>query len=159
MLNADILARITSATEAILASSNLELVDLEERREGRTLVLCIYIDREGGVTLDDCAAVSRELSSILDVEDFIPERYTLEVSSPGLNRPLKKISDFERSIGKLVRLRTSSLWQDEAGNRRKTFYGELTAVSGNSLVLALKEGQLAIVPLDVIAKANLEFEF
>jgi ribosome maturation factor RimP len=159
MLNADILARITATAETLLSANQLELVDLEVRREGRVLVLCLYIDKDGGVTLDDCAAVSRELSSLLDVDDFIAERYTLEVSSPGLNRPLKKKTDFERSIGKLVKIKTSSVWLDEAGNRRKTFYGQLVELSGESAVIALKEGQRAVIPLDVIAKANLEFEF
>jgi ribosome maturation factor RimP len=72
---------------------------------------------------------------------------------------LKKKSDFERSIGKLVKLKTNSIWLDEAGNRRKTFYGQLIEMSGDSVVITLMEGQRAVIPLDVIAKANLEFEF
>jgi ribosome maturation factor RimP len=159
MLSDDVQKRIMSIAEPLLAAGQLELVDLEVRREGRSLVLCFFIDKEGGVTLDDCAAVSRELSSLLDVEDCIPERYTLEVSSPGLNRPLKKVSDFKRSVGKLIKLRTRGIWLDEAGNRRRTFYGILQEVTGDSLVIALKEGQSATIPLEMIEKANLEFEF
>ena len=159
MLNPDLIARLTEQAELLLATFQCELVDLEVRREGRTQVLCLYIDKPDGVTLDDCAAVSREFSSMLDVEDSIAERYTLEVSSPGLNRPLKKRADYERSVGKMVRIKTDGLWQDSAGNRRKTFLGRLVEMRGEELVLDLCEGQQALIPLTMVAKANLEFEF
>jgi len=143
----------------LLSSLGIELVDLEYRREGRMMVLRLFIDREGGVTLDDCTKVSRELSEILDVEDFIRGRYTLEVSSPGLNRPLTKAADYERYRGRLVRIRTFELLADDAGNPRKTFTGELLGLEDGVVRLQLREGQTAGIPVDKVAKANLEFEF
>jgi ribosome maturation factor RimP len=123
------------------------------------MVLRVYVDRESGVTLDDCAKVSRELNEILDVEDFIRCRYTLEVSSPGLNRQLKKASDYERFVGRLVKIRTSEPLADSAGNVRKTFLGELIGFTDNIASLKLKEGQTAFIPLGKVAKANLEYDF
>ena len=144
--------------EPLVASLGMELVDVEYRREGRAMVLRLSVNRESGVNLDDCAQVSRELSEILDVEDFIEGYYTLEVSSPGLNRPLKKTADYERYRGRLVRVKTFELLPDDAGNPRKTFLGELLEFDGVNVRIKLKEGQTAVIPLDKVAKANLEFE-
>jgi ribosome maturation factor RimP len=99
------------------------------------------------------------LTEILDVEDFIKSRYNLEVSSPGLNRPLKKPSDYERFAGRLVKIKTNELLTDDSGNNRKTFIGELLGLEGCMVRLKLTEGQTASIPLDKVAKANLEFEF
>ncbi|MSM38335.1 MAG: ribosome maturation factor RimP [Geobacter sp.] len=150
--------RVTALAEPLLASLGLELVELEYKRFGRSMVLRLFIDRPGGVTLDDCASVSRELSQVLDVEDFIREFYTLEVSSPGLDRPLKKESDYLRYTGRLVKLRTFELLPDDAGNMRKTFVGTLLGLDDGMVRLTLQEGQSASLPLGKIAKANLEFE-
>jgi ribosome maturation factor RimP len=155
----DVVSRITAVAEQLLAPQGMELVEVEYRREGRQMVLRLFIDKSGGITLDDCADVSRELSEILDVEDVIREHYALEVSSPGLNRPLKKESDYERYAGRLVKVRTFELLADEEGNRRKTFLGDLVGLSDGAVTLKLREGQLARIPLEKIAKANLEFEF
>jgi ribosome maturation factor RimP len=159
MAKIDVVARVTKLAEPLAASLGLELAEVEYRQEGRQMVLRLYIDKDGGVTLDDCAAVSRELTEILDVEDFIQGRYTLEVSSPGLNRPLKKSSDFERYTGRLVKIRTFEPLADDSGNMRKTFLGELQGLSDGIIRLRLSEGQSASVPLEKVAKANLEFEF
>jgi ribosome maturation factor RimP len=159
MANIDVVSRVTELTEPLAASLGLELAEVEYKQEGARMVLRIFIDRDGGVTLDDCAAVSRELAEILDVEDFIRSRYTLEVSSPGLNRLLKKPSDYERFRGRLVKIRTFELLGDDAGNKRKTFTGELLGLEGDIVRLKLTEGQTAGVPLVKVAKANLEFEF
>lgn len=159
MAPVDVASRITELAEPLLASLGMELVEVEYRREGREMVLRLFIDREGGVNLDDCASVSRELSALLDVEDFIQGHYNLEVSSPGLNRPLKKESDYCRYQGRLVKVRTFELLADDAGNRRKTFTGELLGLEEGVVRLRLTEGQTAGIPLDKIAKANLEFEF
>lgn len=155
----DIPQRVTELAQPILDSLGLELVDLEFRTAGRSHVLCLYIDKPGGVTLDDCAEVSRELSLILDVEDCVSGRYTLEVSSPGLERPLKRLEDFARFNGRLAQIKTAELLQDEQGNKRKTFLGTLQGVEGELVLLQLKEGQQARIPLDKIAKAHLAFEF
>ncbi|MGI9534902.1 MAG: ribosome maturation factor RimP, partial [Thermodesulfobacteriota bacterium] len=93
-------------SETLLKNNDIELVDIDYRGEGRGRVLRIYIDKEKGVTIDDCAAISRELSVILDVNDVIPGRYTLEVSSPGLRRPLNNIEDYKKFKGKLVLIKT-----------------------------------------------------
>ena len=151
--------RVTALAENLLPPQGMELVDIEYKREGRHMVLRLFVDKTGGITLDDCALVSRELSEILDVEDFIGENYTLEVSSPGLNRPLKKESDFERYRGRLIKVRTYEVVEDEAGNRRKTFLGDLEGLVDGVVILKLREGQMARIPLVKIAKANLEFEF
>jgi len=158
MAQTDVVSRMTEIAGPLVASLGMELVDLEYKREGRAMVLRLLVDREGGVTLDDCANVSRELSEILDVEDFIQGHYTLEVSSPGLNRPLKKEADYERYRGRLVKIRTFELLPDDAGNPRKTFTGELMALENGVVRLRLSEGQTAGIPLDKVAKANLEYE-
>ena len=159
MAKIDVVARVTELAEPLAASLGLELAEVEYRQEGRQMVLRLYIDKDGGVTLDDCSAVSRELTEILDVEDFIQGHYNLEVSSPGLNRPLKKPSDYERYTGRLVKIRTFEPLADDAGNMRKTFLGELLGLSDSIVRLKLNEGQTASIPLGKVAKANLEFEF
>ena len=159
MEKVDVASKTTEIAERLIVSLGLELVEIEYKREGRDMVLRLFVDKEGGVTLDDCATVSRELSEILDVEDFIRDRFTLEVSSPGLNRPLKRAADYERYRGRLVKVRTYELLADDAGNRRKTFLGELLGLEADCVRLKLKEGQTASIPLEKVAKANLEFEF
>jgi ribosome maturation factor RimP len=155
----DICEQVTGIALPILKSAGLELVDIEFVRAGRDAVLRLFIDKEGGITLDDCADVSRELSAILDVEDLIPARYTLEVSSPGLDRPLKGPADYERFAGRLVKVRTYELLPDDAGNKRKTFLGHLEGLVDGNVRLRLIEGQTASISLEKIAKANLDFEF
>ncbi|UFS70850.1 ribosome maturation factor RimP [Geomonas sp. RF6] len=159
MAKVDVATRLGEIAERLLSSLGMEMVDLEYKREGRDMVARLFIDKEGGVSLDDCAAVSRELSDILDAEDFISDNYTLEVSSPGVCRPLKKVADYERYVGRLVKVKTYELLPDEDGNKRKTFLGELKGISEGVISIALKEGQHASIPLDKVAKANLEFEF
>ena len=158
MLNAPVLDKIKSIAEGIVASMDIELVELEYAREGRQMVLRLYIDKVGGVNLDDCASVSRELSAVLDVEDFIEGKFTLEVSSPGLNRPLKKSADYEKNIGRLIKVKTFEAIPDVAGNKRKTFLGTLLDFNGKLITMKLQEGQMAEIPLNMVAKANLEFE-
>ena len=86
----------------ILERMQFELVDVEYVKEGSMYYLRAYIDKEGGITINDCEAVAREMNELLDREDFIPDSYTFEVSSPGLGRPLKKEKDYKRSVGKLI---------------------------------------------------------
>lgn len=155
----DIIQRITDLLQPILDSMGLELVDIEFKKQGRSYLLQVFIDKPGGVTLDDCADLSRELSVQLDVEDCISARYTLEVSSPGLDRPLKKEQDFVRFLGQLALIKTGDLLTDENGNPRKTFLGILHGVEDGVVIVRLKEGPLARIPLDRIVKAHLEFEF
>ena len=105
----------------ILDRMNFELVDVEYVKEGGTWYLRAYIDKEGGITVNDCEAVAREMNEILDREDFVEDSYVFEVSSPGLGRPLKKEKDYVRSMGKELEIRTY-----RAINRQKEFYGILT---------------------------------
>ena len=108
--------------EPILADMEFELVDVEYVKEAGTWYLRSYIDKPGGITVDDCEAVSRQFSDRLDQEDFIEDSYIMEVSSPGLDRPLKKDKDFERNLGREVEIRTYRPIEKE-----KEFYGILCA--------------------------------
>ncbi len=131
-----------------------ELVEVNLLGRGKRMLLRVFIDKEGGVTLNDCEAFSRRLESLLDVEDPITGAYTLEVSSPGLDRPLKDLNDFRRSIGKLVRIVTKENIQD-----RTFFVGRLKAVNGDLVRVDIADlgGEVAI-PLTIIARARLEIE-
>lgn len=155
----DICGRVSAIAQPIVDSLQLELVEIEFKRSGREAVLRLFIDREGGVTLDDCADVSRELSLILDVEDFIPCAFTMEVSSPGLDRPLKSPADYARFAGRLIKVRTYEPFADDDGNKRKTFLGTLEGLVDGVIQMKLTEGQTAAIPLERVAKVNLEFEF
>ena len=104
----------------ILEELNFELVDVEYVKEGSSYYLRAYIDKEGGITVDDCETVSRRMSGLLDEQDYIEESYIFEVSSPGLGRPLKKEKDYARSMGKLLEIRYY-----RAINKEKEFYGIL----------------------------------
>ena len=141
---------------------SMELVDLEYKHEGRDWFLRIFIDKEGGVTLDDCADVSREVGAVLEVEELIRTAYRLEVSSPGIDRPLKKVKDFERFSGSLVKVKTyESLDPDQRGHARKTFVGTLLGIENGMVRIEQtdKKGGVVEFPLEGIAKANIEYEF
>lgn len=156
------LTKIETLILPILADLGFELVDLQLQNEGRQQALRIFIDKPGGITLDDCVAVSREVSAILEVEDPIRSAYRLEVSSPGLDRPLKKVADFERFAGQKVKLKTLRLLDpDQRGHTRKTFVGTLLGLEADQVRLELddKRGGVADIPLAEIEKANLLEEF
>ena len=138
--------------EPIVTSQRMELVAVEYKREARGWVLRIYIDKQGGISLDDCVLVSNEVGTVLDVEDLFQSPYTLEVSSPGVNRILKKERDFERFKERSVRIRT----YDAIGNRRN-FKGKLLGCM-KGLIQIEVGGQVLHIPLSNVAKANLEFE-
>lgn len=131
----------------------MELVHLEMRREPGGLIVRLFIDKEGGVTLDDCAHLSRQLSARLDAEDPIEGRYTLEVSSPGLDRPLSRDRDFERFTGRRVKVTTESPIDGQ-----RNFIGRLEGLSDGTLRLALEDGREARIPRDRISRANLHEE-
>ena len=148
-----LLNEVRQITEPILKSQGLELVDLEYQREAQGWVLRFTIDREGGVTVEDCAEVSRELSAVLEAREPIGNPYVLEVSSPGLTRPLKKPEDFNKFQNRLVKMKTF-----EPIEGRRNFKGILLGLEGEKVRLKM-EGQLYEIPLEGIAKANLEIEF
>ncbi len=146
----------------ILQEMGLELVDLEFKREGRDWFLRFFIDKAGGVTLDDCADFSREIGTVLEIEDLIRSSYRLEVSSPGLDRPLKKTEDYRRFAGQLVKIKTRErLDPDRRGHLRKTFVGELLGLEEGVVKIRQtdKKGGEVELPLEGIEKAHLEIEF
>ena len=120
--------------EPIVTALGFELVDVEYVKEGGTWYLRAYIDKPGGITVDDCEAVSRKFSDILDEKDYIPDSYVFEVSSPGLGRPLKKEKDFRRSLGEEVEIRTY-----RAIDRQKEFTGILKAYDENTVTIAYED--------------------
>jgi len=161
-MSTELLATLEALVMPILTELGLELVELEFKREGHSWFLRLFIDKPGGVTLDDCAEVSREVSAILEVDDPIEAPYRLEVSSPGIDRPLKKPADYERFAGQLVKLRTRSLLDpDGRGHQRKTFVGELRGLDGSTVRLRQtdKRGGEIAISLDEIDRAHLEPKF
>ena len=146
-----------SRTEAfllpVLAEHNFELWDVEYVKEAGTWYLRAYIDKEGGIAVDDCEVISRILSDWLDQTDFIEESYILEVSSTGLGRPLKKERDFERSLGEEVEIRLY-----KALNKQKEFTGILKAYDKETVTIETAEGELVFNRPD-IALIRLAFDF
>lgn len=147
----EIAARFRTLAEPILGDLGLELVDAEFRREAHGWVLRLYMDGPGGVTLDHCQRVSEELGDHLDVEDFIGYPYHLEVSSPGLDRPLTRDQDFVRFAGQAARLSTR-----EALQGRRNFRGRLAGLQDGAVLLDLPDGQRVLIPRDLILRARLE---
>lgn len=138
----------------IVDENNFELVDIEYVKEAGNWFLRVYIDKQGGITIDDCELVSRALSEQLDKDDFIEDSYILEVSSPGLGRPLKKEKDFERSIGKEVEVR---LFQ--AINKQKEYIGILTSYDKDTVTVELEEENPLTIQRKNIALIRLAFDF
>ena len=138
----------------ILDRMNFELVDVEYEKDGGTGQLRAYIDKEGGITVNDCEAVAREMNEILDREDFVEDSYVFEVSSPGLGRPLKKEKDYIRSMGKEVEIRTY-----RAINREKEFYGILSAYDENTVTIKTEDGTEMTFEKSDIALIRLAFDF
>lgn len=147
-----------SRTEAMLLplmeEFHFELVDVEYVKEGGTWYLRAYIDKEGGITVNDCEAVSRRMSDLLDEEDFIEDSYVFEVSSPGLGRPLKKEKDYIRSMGKEIEIRTY-----RAIDRKKEFRGVLSAYTEDTVTIVAEDGQTHTFEKKDIALIRLAFDF
>ena len=148
----EIMERAASLANPLLREERMELVETEFRREARGWVLRLYIDKEGGVTLDDCARVSLEVGRILDVEDVISVPYTLEVSSPGLRRPLRREEDFLRYRSRTIRVKTSAPVES-----RRHFKGRLLGVVDHMIEMAIDHDVIRI-PISNVAKANLEID-
>jgi ribosome maturation factor RimP len=145
--------QITDLIEPILGELGFELVDVEFLSEHGRWILRIYIDKLGGVTIDDCTRISGELGDLIDIKDVVKHEYILEVSSPGLNRPLKKEADFIRMIGKKVKVRMTM-----QVNGRRNFSGYLKDVREHKLYIE-DEGGLITLSWPEIDKANLVYEF
>jgi ribosome maturation factor RimP len=145
----------------VAASYGLDIFDVQFRREAPGMVLRVQLDRPGpaataddGVSVDDCARVSRDLSAILDVEDVVPTAYTLEVSSPGLDRPLRNSGDYDRFTG-----RQAKIVMRERVDGQGFFRGKLGGLDGDAVLIDAEDGKRHRVPLQVITRANLEVEF
>lgn len=150
--NDEIIRKVTEIVEPVLRDDLLELVDIEFHPTGRRWMLRLFIDKEGGVGIQDCERTSREVSHLLDVEDVIEHPYVLEVSSPGLTRSLKRKQDFDRNVGKRCRIITSSQIEGKT-----EFRGEIVASTEEDVRLSDEFGTYSI-PMCTIKKANLEFQ-
>jgi len=146
--------RVREIADRVAASSGLEVVELEMRGGGKARMLRIFIDKPGGVTHEDCANLSREVGTILDVEDAVPGgSYTLEVSSPGLDRKLTRAADFERFVGSLMKLTTR-----EPVRNNRHFEGRLEAFHDNRLTLDIRDARRKFRPKDADESEKLEIE-
>ena len=142
--------------QRIVESEGLELVHIEYRRQGRVFLLRVDIDKEGGVNIDDCSLVSQQISTWLDVEDPIPGEFELQVSSPGLDRRFYRTSDYEKFLGRLVRVRTS-----RAIRGLHVIVGRLKEFDGSTVVVTdpvMKKDPDYAIPLADIKETRLEVE-
>ena len=138
----------------LVEEHHFELVDVEYVKEAGTWYLRAYIDKEGGIAVDDCEVISRKLGEWLDKEDFIDESYILEVSSPGLGRPLKKEKDFKRSLGKEVEIRTYRMVY-----KKKEFTGILTGYDKDTVTIEMENSEQKTFDKGDIALIRLAFDF
>ena len=139
--------------EPVVTGMGYELVEIEYNPSTRHGVLRLYIDHEDGIQLDDCTEVSHQVSALLDVEDLIQGHYNLEVSSPGLDRPLTSIKDYQRFTGEIVKIKTGM-----AIDGRRNFKGRLCGIEGDEINIEC-DGQQFYLPLASIEKARLVPEF
>ena len=143
--------------EPVVSSMDFEFVGLEYISQGRHSILRIYIDSDRGISVDDCADVSRQLSAVLDVEDPIATEYTLEVSSPGLDRPLFKLDQYERFAGEEVKFKTL---RPQLDNGQRKFKGTIESVDKeNQNIIFMVDGEQLVVPFTDIDKANIIAKF
>ncbi|NLL93098.1 MAG: ribosome maturation factor RimP [Clostridiales bacterium] len=138
----------------IIKANNYELVDVEYVKEAGNYYLRVYVDKEGGIAVDDCEIVSRALSEILDEKDFVEDSYILEVSSPGLGRPLKKDKDFARSIGMEVELHLF-----KPINKQKQYSGVLSGYTDKTVTIDIEENDQIVIERKDIALIRLAFDF
>jgi ribosome maturation factor RimP len=153
--------KVRAIAERVAGGYGLEIFDVQFRREAPGMVLRVQIDRAGpaategdSVSVADCASVSRDLSAIFDVEDVVPAAYTLEVSSPGLDRPLRRLDDYRRFTGRLAKI-----VMREKVDGQGFFRGKIAGVEGQDVLIDADDRRTHRVPLAVISRANLEVEF
>ena len=146
--------RVRQLIQEVVESRGYELVEAELKGTGKSSLLRVFIDRPAGISHRDCELVSEQVGTVLDVEDLIPFSYTLEVSSPGLDRKLVKESDYTRFEGKLARIQTRIPL-----NQQKVFRGRLQGLHGGKVRLELRTGGTLDIPLDVIDEARLEIDW
>lgn len=146
--------KITELANSIAGEYGVYVVDVEMAGSIRRTTVRVFIDKENGVTLDDCEKFSRALSAVLDIEDPIQTSYLLEVSSPGLDRPLKKLRDFELNIGKLIKVITR-----ESINGQTVFVGKIMEIMDENIKLSIDNANELYIPVEQIVKAKLEIAF
>lgn len=148
-----IIERVTKIASQATADAGIEIVHIDIAGTKRDAVVRVYIDKEGGVTLDDCSSVSRAIEAVLDVEDIIPSRYVLEVSSPGIERELYSLNDFVKFTGRLAKVKLKT-----AIDGQKTFVGPITEVNDSKVTLDDRtKGSITFDHSDV-EKANLKID-
>lgn len=146
--------------EPLIAAEGLELVDVEFLREPHGWVLRLTIDKLGGssrenpIGLEECTLASRAVDTALDVEDFVPHEYSLEVSTPGINRPLKRLEHFQRAVGQRVKIRTFAPVGEAPG--RKSFTGALVEATAAGIVVDVEGAGRFSIPLESVSKAHVE---
>jgi ribosome maturation factor RimP len=145
--------RIQEMAAQVAADNAVELVHVEEKGTGKSRTLRVFIDKPEGVSIEDCSTVSRQLSDLLDAEDLIHTEYILEVSSPGLERELYSLKDFERFAGSLAKVKTH-----KPVNGQKNFRGKITKVEGEEIFFDDRTSGEVSFPYEAVAKANLEFD-
>ena len=149
-----VIAAVSDVVAPVVAELDLELVEVQFRSEEGGWVLRLSIDSESGITLEHCTAVSRAVSDLLDVEDMVGHAYRLEVSSPGLSRPLRDLRDYQRCLGRKAKLTT----REAIGAYGSVVIGSIKAAADDSITLDV-EGETVVVPLLLIARAKLVVEF
>jgi len=145
--------RIQEMAAQVAADNGVELVHIEEKGTGKSRTLRVFIDKPEGVSIEDCSTVSREFGDLLDAEDLIHTEYILEVSSPGLERELYSLKDFERFAGSLAKVKTH-----KPVNGQKNFRGKISKVEGEEIFFDDRTSGEVSFPYDAVAKANLEFD-
>ena len=148
-----VIKQVEAVVLPALGELGLELVEVQYRREQSGWVLRLLIDKQDGITLDDCAAASREVSQLLDIEDFVDQAYNLEVSSPGLNRSLRSMAEFERFVGRKAKIKTI-----EPIGGEHVFIGKINKTEEESIVLDVGTKEVIIL-FSQVTKARLEVEF
>src|SRR5688572_30618836 len=146
--------RVRQLIEQVVEGQGYEVVDVEFKGSGKNSVIRIFIDHASGISHRDCELISEQVGTVLDVEDLIPLSYTLEVSSPGLDRKLVKESDYTRFEGKLAKIQTRIPLQHQ-----KVFRGRLRGFQDGKIILELSTGGLFEIPLDVVRESRLEFDW
>ena|SRR3989441_12945467 len=146
--------RVRQLIQQVVESQGYELVETEFKGTGKSSLLRVFIDKPAGISHHDCELVSEQVGTVLDVEDLIPSSYTLEVSSPGLDRKLVKEGDYARFEGKLARIQTRIPL-----NQQRVFRGRLQGLHDGKVRLELRSGSTLDIPLDVIDEARLEIDW
>jgi len=147
-------SRVRQVVQQVVESQGYELVDVEFKGAGKNSLLRIFIDKPAGISHEDCELVSEQVGTVLDVDDLIPSSYTLEVSSPGLDRKLFNEADYIRFAGKLAKIQTRIPLEHQ-----KVFKGRLRGLQDGKIQLELPKGALLEIPLDVVSEARLEFDW